>query len=251
MAEEIITLITGGNRGMGFEIAKELGAKGQHVIIGSRNLDKGQKAVAKLAQDGVSAEALELDVTDHDSVLAAAKTLKKAHGRLDILINNAGATFGRLTKPSKISQDDLQKNLAVNYFGLIDVTQAMLPLLKKSSSAKIINISSMMGSMTAALTPGSEVFKTNMVGYQASKSAANMFTIQLAKELKDYKPAITVNAVDPGMVATQFGGVPAFVSKQMGGKPVDQGVARTVELALDPANTTTATFSNTNGIVHW
>jgi NAD(P)-dependent dehydrogenase (short-subunit alcohol dehydrogenase family) len=251
MTEDTITLITGANRGMGFELALELGQKGQRIIIGARNVKKGQAAVEKLAGQGVSAALVQLDVTDQASIAAAVKQLKQDCGRLDILINNACAAFGSRTKPSKVSQDTLHQNMSINYFGLIAVTQAMLPLLRKSASAKIINISSMMGSMTAALTPGSEVYKASVVGYQAAKSAANMFTIQLAKELQQEKAMISVNAIDPGMVATTFGGVPAFVSKQMGGKPVAEGVARTVALALAPDNATTATFSNTQGVVGW
>lgn len=250
-SDEILTLITGANRGMGFELAKTLGQKGQHVIVGSRDEDKGDEVVAEFTEMGISASAIQLDVTDSKSVANAAQTIEEAFGKLTVLINNAGAVFDHRNGPSTISQESLQQDMAINYFGLIDVTQHFLPLLKRSDQAKIINISSMMGSEAEALNPESEVYRAVAPGYQAAKSAANMYTIQLAKEMQRSDLPITVNAVDPGMVATNFGGVTVEQAASHGAKPVDEGIARTVALATDFNDDTTATFSNVNGVVGW
>ncbi|KRN98834.1 SDR family NAD(P)-dependent oxidoreductase [Companilactobacillus kimchiensis] len=247
MNNKIITLVTGANRGMGLELVKELSKKGQQIIMGSRDFNKGQAAAAGIE----NVDVVQLDVTDNQSVKSACKTITDKYGKLDILINNAGAIFDHWQKPSEISQDSLRADFDLNFFGLINLTQTFLPLLKQSKQAKIINISSMMGSMTEALNPESEVYRASAVGYQASKSALNMFTVQLAKELNKENFPITVNSIDPGMVATEFGGSTPEQSKEMGAKPIDFGVARTVELATNFDNKDTATFSNTHGPVAW
>ncbi|VDG24299.1 SDR family NAD(P)-dependent oxidoreductase [Lactiplantibacillus mudanjiangensis] len=249
--KKIVTLVTGGNRGMGLELVRELSQQGQQVIMGARQLAKGELAVKTLAQEGLMVDVIQLDATDHESVVAAAQTIEAKYGYLTILINNAGAVFDFRQQPSVVSATSLQAAMAVNYFGLIDVTQQMLPLLRQVPQAKIINISSMMGSKTEALNPASEVYNAVAVGYQSAKAAANMYTVQLAKELRQQTPIITVNAIDPGMVATEFGGATPEMAKKMGGQPVEFGVKRTIELATDLVDKTTATFSNTHGIVPW
>lgn len=248
---ESITLITGANRGMGLEIAKELGQKGQHVLMGARNLERGQEAAETLSAQGINATAIQLDVTDPASIAAAADQITKQFGVLNILINNAGAVFDFGQAPSNVRTDTLEKDFAINYFGTINVIQAMLPLLKKSPKAKIINVSSMMGSISSALESDSPVYNAVAVGYQSAKAALNMYTVQLAKELQKADLPITVNAIDPGMVATEFGGATPEQAKNMGAMPIEQGVARTVELASDWDNTDTATFTNTKGKVEW
>lgn len=249
--EKIVTLITGANRGMGLEIAKELGRKGQTVLIGSRNLIKGQSVADQLVTDNIDAQAIQLDVTDHNSIVNAVQKVSDEYGYLSILINNAGAVFDYGQQPSNITQDNLRQNFEVNYFGLVDVIQNFLPLLSKSNSAKIINVSSMMGSITEALNPDSVVYNAVAVGYQSSKSAVNMFTVQLAKEMQRQALPISVNAINPGMVATEFGNLDPEQAKAMGAIPVEQGVARTVELATNPENSITGTFSDINGKVNW
>ncbi|MYV17639.1 SDR family NAD(P)-dependent oxidoreductase [Furfurilactobacillus milii] len=248
---EILTLVTGGNRGMGLEIVRELAAKGQHVILGSRNLVKGQQAADQLATEGYSVDVVELDVTNPDSVTQAAKQLTDKFGYLSELINNAGAVFDFGQNPSDVSTELLKRDFDINYFGMIDVTQKMLPLLKQAQQAKIINVSSMMGSKSEALNPASGVYKAVAVGYQSAKAAANMFTVQLAKEMQRDQLNITVNAIDPGMVATEFGGATPEQAKAMGAQPITHGVARTIELATDWNNKDNATFSNTEGPVAW
>ncbi|CAJ1192823.1 3alpha-hydroxy bile acid-CoA-ester 3-dehydrogenase 1/3 [Companilactobacillus paralimentarius] len=249
--DSVITLVTGGNRGMGLAIAKSLATSVQKVIIGSRNLDNGLAAVEKLNSEGLKLDAIQLDVTDSTSVTAAAHTLAKKYGYLTTLINNAGSVFDFGMEPSQISQELLRKDFEVNYFGLIDVTQKMMPLLKKAPQAKIINISSMMGSKTEALNPQSEVYRAVAVGYQSAKAAANMFTVQLAKEMSRNNLPITVNAIDPGMVATEFGGATPEQAREMGAKPITVGIKRTIALATDFENKDNATFTNINGPVAW
>lgn len=248
---ETITLVTGGNRGMGYEIIKELSQKGQHVIMGSRSLEKGQQAAVELGKLGLNVEVIALDVTNHESVVAAVTEIEKKFDHLDVLINNAGASFDHFQAPSKIPLETVRKDFEINYFGLIDVTQQFLPLLKNANTAKILNMSSMMGSKTEALNPESSVYRASAVGYQSAKAAANMFTVQLAKEFVNNDVPITVNAIDPGMVATAFGSGDSKLAESMGAMPVDEGVARIVELALDQTNQDTATFTNTHGTVGW
>lgn len=250
MKQPIVTLITGANTGMGFEIAAELGQQGQTILVGARDLERGQATIKQLTDQGVEATLVQLDVTNQDSIAKAVHQIETDYGYLSILINNAGAAFDQHQAPSQLSTNVMRRDFDINFFGLIDVTQAMLPLLSKSSAARIINISSMMGSLTASLMPGAETYQASAVGYQASKAAANMFTIQLAKQLSASDTNITVNAVDPGMVATNFGGASAASAAARGAKTPAQGVARAVALATR-STIDTATFTNTNGIVPW
>ncbi|KRO17652.1 SDR family oxidoreductase [Lacticaseibacillus saniviri] len=245
-----LTLITGANRGMGFEIAKALGEHGQHILLGARNAQKGEAAAQTLRDQGMTVDAIQLDVTNHESITQAVAKVTADYGHLDILINNAGAAFDAHRAPSILDLATIQQDFEINYFGLVDVTQQFIPLLKQSPSAKIINVTSMMGSLSQALNPESEVFHASAVGYQSAKAAANMFTIQLAKEFQNTGVPITVNSVDPGVVATHFGGGDPEMAKSRGAKTPAEGAKRTIELALDDSKTT-ATFSNTNGIVPW
>nr|WP_156319381.1 SDR family oxidoreductase [Secundilactobacillus paracollinoides] len=235
-----ITLVTGADRGMGLEIVKELAAAGQHVLLGTRNIARGQAAITQLGAANV--DPIQLDVADDNSVQAAATQIKDQCGRLDCLINNAGIALDNYEAPSTIPVATIRKDFDVNFFGLITVTQAMLPLLKLAPSAKIINVSSAVGSLTLASDATTSIYQHSAVGYQASKTAVNMFTVDLANELSD--TTVTVNAVNPGWVDTSFAG-------GGGDKTVQEGVARTVELALLATNDITGTFSDTQGIVPW
>ncbi|AYM01502.1 SDR family NAD(P)-dependent oxidoreductase [Levilactobacillus yiduensis] len=233
------TLITGADRGMGYELALELGLKGQYIYVGSRNLARGQAAVTQLEAAGVQAQAVQLDVTDHESIVAA-KT--RINANLDILINNAGIAVDHETKPSELSLDAIRQDFNVNYFGLIDVTQVFLPLLKTAPAGRIINVSSAVGSLTLASDANTSIHSLQASGYQASKAAVNMFTVKLAAELEG--TSVTVNAVNPGWVDTSFGG-------GGGNRTVQVGVARTVALASADVLTDSGTFSDIDGIVPW
>ncbi|MDT2493735.1 SDR family oxidoreductase [Enterococcus avium] len=247
-----LALITGANRGMGFEMAKEIGKKGHRILLGARNEESEKNAVKQLEELHIDADFIQIDVSNHSSILQAAETIKQRYGYLSILINNAGISLDNFRTPTQLDLDTIRKDFEVNFFGLIDVTQTMLPLLEQTDDAKILNISSEMGSLTAATSVNSPLYNASAAGYQSSKAAVNMYTIKLAKELSERTDSIiTVNAIDPGMVATDFGGGTAEDAKKHGAKSIEEGIARAVELAISNENKITGTFSNTSGTVAW
>src|SRR5580658_3177569 len=200
-----VALITGGNKGIGLETARQLGKLGIIVLVGARDLAKGEKAVAELKKDGVDARAVKLDVDNSADYAAVAKLIDKDYGRLDILVNNAGVMLdGRKgNETSKTSQDILRKTFNTNFFAVVGLTQALLPLLRKSLGGRIVNLTSILGSNTLHATPGSFIYDAKTFAYDASKAALNSFTIHLAHELKDTK--IKVNSAHPGWVKTDMG----------------------------------------------
>ncbi|WP_376716923.1 SDR family NAD(P)-dependent oxidoreductase [Enterococcus dongliensis] len=169
-----VTLITGANKGIGFEIAKQVGEHGHHVLVGSRDEKRGAEAVKQLLDLGIEADFIQIDVTNKESINKAAELIEEKYGYLTALINNAGISLDKFIVSSKLDTEIIRQNFDVNFFGLVDTTQAMLPLLKKSTKVKIINMSSMMGSLNIAATPESEVYHASVVGYQASKVAVNI-----------------------------------------------------------------------------
>lgn len=212
-----IALITGANKGIGFETARQLGKQKMTVLVGARDAAKGEKAAAELRQEGIDAHVLEIDVADGESVRRAAEKVKKDFGRLDVLVNNAGVMID--TYDSKIAEQSMdvwRKTFATNFFGLIETTKAFLPLLRKSDAGRIVNLSSILGSITYHATPGSPVYDSKIPAYDVSKSAVNAFTVHLAYELKDSK--IKVNAAHPGWVKTDMGGKDAPMELAAGAK---------------------------------
>ncbi|MTV81481.1 SDR family NAD(P)-dependent oxidoreductase [Secundilactobacillus folii] len=249
-SKQVMTLITGADKGIGYATAEALGKKGQFILVGARDQERGQKAVQKLAKAGAQAVFVQLDVTNKDQIKAAADRIKADYGYLNILINNAGIALGNHAPASKASTDSMRQEFDVNFFGLIDVTQAMLPLLEKGKPAKIINVSSNMGSLGLATDPSSRFYKVNSVGYQASKASVNFFTITLSKELTD--EGITVNSVNPGWTATSFGGRPASAPKPAGMQDVATGAAQIIKLASAPLDDLqTGTFTENAGRLPW
>lgn len=191
-----LALITGANRGMGFEMAKEIGKKGHRILLGARNEESEKNAVKQLEELHIDADFIQIDVSNHSSILQAAETIKQRYGYLSILINNAGISLDNFRTPTQLDLDTIRKDFEVNFFGLIDVTQTMLPLLEQTDDAKILNISSEMGSLTAATSVNSPLYNASAAGYQSSKAAVNMYTIKLAKELSERTDSIiTVNAI--------------------------------------------------------
>ncbi len=201
-----IALITGANKGIGFETARQLGKSGGvHVLLASRDQAKGIAAAKRLQEEGLNVSAIALDVTDAKSIAAAAKAVEAEYGRLDILINNAGINpSDGTTKVSEQKLDTWHRVFETNLFALIAVTQAFLPLLKKSPAGRIVNLSSVLASLTLHSDPKSGIYDFKIPAYNVSKTAVNGWTVQLAYELRD--TPIKVNAAHPGYVKTDMGG---------------------------------------------
>ncbi|HEY8996822.1 MAG TPA: SDR family oxidoreductase [Edaphobacter sp.] len=200
-----IALISGANKGIGLETARQLGKLGVTVLVGARDLAKGQAAVEGLKKDGIDAEAVKFDVVDAADIKAAAEKVEKEYGKLDILINNAGVMvepIGGNTSVT-IAEKDLRDTFETNFFAVIAVTNAFLPLLEKSDAGRIVNVSSILGSLTLHATEGSPIYEAKALAYDASKTALNAYTVHLAHALKDTK--IKVNSAHPGWVKTDMG----------------------------------------------
>jgi NAD(P)-dependent dehydrogenase (short-subunit alcohol dehydrogenase family) len=213
-----VALVTGGNKGIGLETARQLGKLGILVLIGSRDQAKGEAAAEELKKDGIDARAVKLDVDNSADYEAVKKLIEKDYGVLDILINNAGIMIDsrKGNETSKTSQDILRKTFNTNFFAVVGVTQTLLPLLKKSLGGRIVNLSSILGSQTLHATPGSPIYEAKTFAYDASKAALNSFTIHLAHELKDTK--VKVNSAHPGWVKTEMGGEGAQLDVETGAK---------------------------------
>ncbi|HJW46552.1 MAG TPA: SDR family oxidoreductase [Lysobacter sp.] len=198
-----IALITGATRGIGFETARQLASNGVRVLLAGRDRSKAVEASLKLQSEGLPVEAIVLDVTRADSIAAAASEVALKHGKLDILVNNAGVFRDDMQrKPSEQTLDIWRETFDTNVFGVVATTQAFLPLLHKSPAARIVNVSSLLGSIAANADPASPIYDFKVPAYNVSKSAVNAWTVQLAHELRDTQ--IKVNAVHPGSVKTDM-----------------------------------------------
>lgn len=218
---EKIAFITGGNRGLGFQSALEL-KDAAKVVIGSRDLDQGSEAVEKLRDAGVEAEVIQFDVTNHAHHRAAYDLFMAKYGRLDILINNAGIAGGAFpaTGPehstAQVPLDLLHRIFETNFFSTVALTQTLLPLIRKSPAGRIVNLSSILGSLALQADPNSPIYNAKSFAYDASKTALNAFTVHLAYELRDTK--IKVNSAHPGWVKTDMGGPEAPMELKDGAK---------------------------------
>jgi NAD(P)-dependent dehydrogenase (short-subunit alcohol dehydrogenase family) len=237
-----VALVTGANKGIGFEVARQLARRGDAVLLGARDEERGREAEAKLKAEGFDAQFLRLDLEDADTHRAAAKFVEDKFGRLDVLVNNAGIALDAGVKASDVSQDILRRTFDTNFFGVIAVTQAFLPLLRHSDAGRIVNVSSGLGSLTQHSDPGWEFYGVQPLAYNSSKTALNAFTVMLAHELKEAK--IKVNSADPGFTATDLNG-------HRGYRTVEQGAAVIVELASLPNDGATGGYFDDNGIVPW
>lgn len=205
--ESKVALITGANRGIGFETAKGLGELGITVIIGARDLAKGQAAAKQLQDTGIKAEAIAYDASQAKSVDAVYDYIDRHFGKLDILVNNAGTSNEQLmgfNNSSSVSADVLQQTFQTNLFAVIALTQKLLPLIKKAPAGRIVNLSSILGSLTLHSMPNSPIGPAKSFAYNASKTALNAYTIHLADELSG--TSIKVNSAHPGWVKTALGG---------------------------------------------
>ena len=236
MSKKKTALITGANKGIGREIARQLGLQGYSVWLGCRDEGRGTQAAAELRKEGIDAHALALDVTDDASVKAAAATFTKASDTLDALVNNAGVATGGYSAPTEASLADMRALYEVNVFGPVRVTQAFAPFLRKAGQGRIVMMSSSLGSIGEALDMTSGTFGVNLLGYNSSKSALNMITVSFAKELAAH--GIKVNAANPGYVATDL-------NNNQGYRTVEQGADIAVHLAtLGPMGPTAGFFSD-------
>jgi len=215
-------LVTGANKGIGREVARQLGKLGHTVWLGSRDEARGRRAAEELRAEGIDAHAVQLDITDAASIQTAVSHLEAQLGHLDVLVNNAGVGSGLMSPASTESITEIRDNFEVNFFGTVQATQAFLPLVRKSTSGRIVMLSSGLGSIALTGDMKAPTWNLAAMGYSASKAALNMFTVKLAKEV--LAEGIKVNAACPGSVATDMGGPTAP-------RTVEQGAAIAVRLA--------------------
>ena len=239
-----VALITGANRGLGLDTARKLGEQGITVLVGARELAKAEATASTLKKEGIDARAIKLDVNDSADYAVVAKSIEKDFGRLDILVNNAGIFLDNRgpNETSTTSEDVLRKTFDTNFFAVVGLTQALLPLLRKSDAGRIVNLSSILGSLTLHATKGSYVYDAKTFAYNASKAALNAFTIHLAHELANTK--IKVNSAHPGWVKTDMGGEGAMLE-------IEDGVKTSVQLATLPEDSPTGGYFHMGETLPW
>lgn len=244
MSNKRIALVTGANQGVGFQVAKELVANGHKVFIGSRNLKRGEAAAEDIGEDAVP---LQLDVTDRASIAAAAERIRTEFGHLDLLVNNAAISntrmqqlglslreYAQITLASNASLDEVREIWETNVFGVLAVYQAMLPLLRQSEGARIVNVSSGVGSLATNADPAFPYRAFYSVGYSASKTALNAITLAMMVELESTN--IKINLVSPGFTRTNLNGYEGM-------EPVEEGSREVVRVALLGADGPSGTFT--------
>ncbi len=233
--------ISGGNKGIGLETARQLLALGHIVIIGSRDLNNGQRAVGSLCS--AQAHAIQLDVTNAASIAAAVETIRVNFGRIDTLINNAGVImYADEGVASTATEKALRDTFEINFFGLVALTRAALPLVRLSSAGRIVNVTSVLGSLAEHADPNSSIYHAKFLAYDASKAAVNMFTNHLAHELKG--TSIKVNAGHPGWVKTDMGGENATME-------IVDGAKTSVQLATLPDDGPSGGFYHMGVHMRW
>lgn len=252
MQDKLVALITGANQGIGLQVAKDLAAHDFIVLVGSRDFAKGEVAAQSI---GEAAHAIQLDVTDQASIAAAAERIRTEFGRLDVLINNAAISntgkqaemsvqeYALLTRPSNVSFEEMRAVWETNVFGVLAVYQAMLPLLREAPAARIVNVSSGLGSLTRNSDPSFPYRSTFGPVYPASKTALNALTLAMAIELEP--TGIKVNAVSPGFTKTNL-------NNYAGTETVEEGAREIVRVALLGPDGPTGTFTHaTLGTLPW
>jgi len=236
-------LITGANKGIGFESAKQLAQLGYKVYIGSRDKSNGQRAVNQLGEIGLTnVDFIEIDVTNMDSIKSARQELGRKVQHLDVLINNAGIYGDSEQTATIISMETLRTVFEINFFGAVQTTQAFIDLMKKSDQPRIVNLSSGLGSLTLQSDPLWEYYRFKSTAYTASKASLNAFTIMLADELMDAN--FKVNSVNPGYTKTDF-------NNNTGEQPVEQAAKIVVKYATLDKNGVTGKFISQEGQLAW
>jgi len=240
-----IALITGANRGLGLEAARQLASGGFTVILGARDLTKGEAAAHSLRESGFDAHAVQLEVSDPHSVELAAREVGERFGHLDALINNAGVypefAAGAFS-PSHLSLDDFKRTYDTNVFGAFSVLKAFLPLLQRSEAPRVVNVSSTLGSLSELSNPESGYYGVNTLAYNSSKTALNALTVAFAKELRD--TPIKINSACPGWVKTDLG-------SEAAPRDLHEGPRIFVTLATLPADGPSGKFFDEKGPIEW
>jgi NAD(P)-dependent dehydrogenase (short-subunit alcohol dehydrogenase family) len=240
-SHKTVAFVTGANKGIGFEVARAIAKSGYMVLLGARNPTTGREAADTLTREGLDVRFVELDVTRMESISAAAARIEADCGKLDVLVNNAGIADPHDGPPSRAGVDVIERVLRTNFLGAVAVAQAVLPLLRKSAAGRIVNVSSDLGSITKHGDPMWKYAHVKILGYCASKAALNMFTVQLAFELKDQ--GIAVNSVNPGFTATDL-------NAHRGQQTVEEGAAEIVRVALQEHGPS-GKFLETGGELVW
>jgi len=238
-----IALVTGANKGIGLETARQLGQRGIQLLVAARDHAKSEAAAAQLRSEGLSAQGLVLDVGSDTSIDHAVQEVAARHAKLDILVNNAGVLLDDPDRsPSQQSLEAWRGTFAINLFGMVAVTRAFLPLLRKAPAARIVNVSSILGSLALHADPGSPIYDSTMPAYNSSKSAVNAWTLSLAHELSG--TPIKVNSVHPGHVKTDMGGKRAPMS-------IEDGARTSVAMATLGADGPSGTFTHLGKTLPW
>ena len=237
-----IALVTGATRGIGLETVRQLASEGVHVLLAGRDAGKAAEAAAHLSGQGLPVESITLDVTDPQIIADAAEEVTRKFGRLDILVNNAGVFIDDFAKaPSEQSLETWRTTFDTNLFGVVAITQAFLPLLRKSDAGRIVNVSSGLGSLTLHSDPASPIYDYKVPAYNISKTALNGWTVHLAYELRD--TPIKVNAIHPGSVKTDM--------NSSGELDIVTGAKSSVAMALLDASGATGSFVHLGEVLPW
>lgn len=237
-----IALVTGANKGIGLEIVRQLAEAGITTLLGARDTGRGQQATQALAASGLDVGFIGLDLNNEATIETAARVIGERHGRLDILVNNAGIVDAEDGPPSLAAIGAARRLMETNFLGTLAVTQAMLPLLRKSEAGRIVNLATTLGSLSINGDPSSPYYEARLIGYNASKAALNMLTVQLAAELKG--SGIAVNSVAPGYVKTDLTGHNGFMT-------AGEGARLPVEYALLGEAAVSGRFVEPSGIAPW
>jgi len=244
MTNNLVALVTGANKGLGKETARQLGPRGVTVLLGSRDPGRGETTARELAAEGLSVTPVQIDVTDAGSVKRAAAELMRQYGRLDILVNNAGTFANQAALDTTAVQ--MRRTFEANVFGVVTVIDAMLPLLRHAAAPRIVNISSTTASLTMTSAGSSFGNEGDILDYASSKAAVNMLTLPYANAFRrdETLSHIKINAATPGYIATDL-------NNHRGGRSVEQGARIVVKLATLPDDGPSGGFFNDQGAVPW
>jgi len=238
-----IVLVTGANKGIGFEVSRQLGRAGFTVLLGARDEARGEEAAGKLRNEGLDVRSVSTDLNRAaESGSALATLIREEFGHLDVLVNNAGIADREDGPASSVGIEALRRTFETNFFGTVAFTQPLLPLLRAAESARIVNVSSGLGSLAINADPNTPFYAVKVLAYNASKAALNMFTVDLAYDLRDTK--IKVNSAHPGWVKTDMGGPQATLELSEGGKT-------SAALALLPDDGPTGGFFHLGQSLPW